>query len=155
MFGPCFESHSVELNPFADLTLPPPPLPQDMPLVGFGIWKVPAANAAEACYNAIKLGYRHIDGAHDYQNSKEAGAGVRKALEDGLCKREELFITSKLWNNYHAKPHVLEMAKFENENWGVGYLDLVSWNCEQVESLIASHAGAQHTQYIGSWVRRL
>lgn len=97
-----------------------------MPLVGFGIWKVPKENAAEACYNAIKLGYRHIDGAHDYQNSKEAGSGVRKALADGLCKREELFITSKLWNNYHAKPHVLEMAKYENENWGVGYLDLVS-----------------------------
>lgn len=97
-----------------------------MPLVGFGIWKVPKENAAESCYNAIKLGYRHIDGAHDYQNSKEAGQGVRKALEDGLCKREELFITSKLWNNYHAKPHVLEMAKFENDNWGVGYLDLVS-----------------------------
>lgn len=97
-----------------------------MPLVGFGIWKVPKENAADACYNAIKLGYRHIDGAHDYQNSKEAGAGVQKAIEDGLVKREELFITSKLWNNYHAKPHVLEMAKFENENWGVDYLDLVS-----------------------------
>lgn len=97
-----------------------------MPLVGFGIWKVPKDNAAESVYNAIKLGYRHIDGAHDYANSKEAGAGVRRALADGLCAREELFITSKLWNNYHAREHVLEMAAFENDNWGVGYLDLVS-----------------------------
>ncbi|KAF3767712.1 Aldo/keto reductase [Cryphonectria parasitica EP155] len=96
----------------------------EMPLVGYGIWKVPKENAADSVYNAIKLGYRHIDGAHDYQNSAEAGEGVRKALDEGVCKREELFITSKLWNNYHAKPHVLEMAAFENKNWGVDYLDL-------------------------------
>lgn len=94
--------------------------------MGYGIWKVPQENAAASVYNAIKLGYRHIDGAHDYQNSAEAGEGVRKAVEEGICKREELFIVSKLWNNYHAKPHVLEMADFENKNWGVGYLDLVS-----------------------------
>lgn len=99
-----------------------------MPLVGFGIWKVPAENAADSVYNAIKIGYRHIDGAHDYQNSAQAGEGVRKAIKDGLVKREELFITSKLWNNYHAKPHVLEMAEYENKNWGVDYLDLVSSN---------------------------
>lgn len=59
---------------------------------------------------------RHIDGAHDYANSAEAGEGVRRALKDNLVKREDLFITSKLWNNYHAKPHVLEMAEFENNN---------------------------------------
>ncbi|KAJ4389761.1 metalloendopeptidase [Gnomoniopsis smithogilvyi] len=96
----------------------------NMPIVGYGIWKVPAQNAADSVYNAIKLGYRHIDGAHDYQNSAEAGEGVRRALKEGIVKREELFIVSKLWNNYHAKPHVLEMAEFENKNWGVDYLDL-------------------------------
>lgn len=63
---------------------------QNMPLVGYGIWKVPKENAADSVYNAIKLGYRHIDGAHDYQNSAEAGQGVRKALEEGIVKREEL-----------------------------------------------------------------
>lgn len=95
-----------------------------MPVVGFGIWKVPRETTADAVYNAIKLGYRHIDGAHDYTNSAEAGVGVRKAIADGLVKREELFITSKLWNNYHAREHAIEMAHVENENWGVGYLDL-------------------------------
>ncbi|KUI54918.1 NAD(P)H-dependent pentose reductase [Cytospora mali] len=96
----------------------------EMPLVGFGIWKVPKEHAAESVYNAIKLGYRHIDGAHDYMNSAEAGEGVRRAIAEGICKREELFIVSKLWNNYHAREHVHEMARFENDNWGVGYLDL-------------------------------
>ncbi|KAI7788408.1 hypothetical protein LA080_010741 [Diaporthe eres] len=96
----------------------------NMPLVGYGTWKVPKDNAADSVYNAIKLGYRHIDGAHDYQNSAEAGQGVRKALDEGIVKREELFIVSKLWNNHHAREHLHEMANFENKNWGVGYLDL-------------------------------
>ncbi|KAI5868365.1 Aldo/keto reductase [Durotheca rogersii] len=96
----------------------------DMPIVGFGIWKVPNEAAADQVYNAIRLGYRHIDGAWDYTNSAEAGKGVRRAIEEGIVKREEMFITSKLWNNYHAREHALEMARLENEAWGLGYLDL-------------------------------
>ena len=95
-----------------------------MPLVGFGLWKVPRETCADIVYNAIKLGYRHFDGAWDYTNSAEAGQGVRRAIDEGLIKREDLFITSKLWNNYHKREHALEMAKLENEAWGLGYLDL-------------------------------
>lgn len=95
----------------------------DMPLVGFGIWKVPPASAGDAVYNAIKTGYRLIDGAYDYTNSREAGEGVKAAIADGLVKREDMFITSKLWNNYHRAEHVLEQAKIENDVWGLGYLD--------------------------------
>ncbi|KAI1345396.1 NAD(P)H-dependent D-xylose reductase [Xylaria sp. FL0043] len=95
-----------------------------MPLIGFGIWKVPRDTCAEQVYNAIKLGYRHIDGAWDYTNSKEAGEGVRRAIDEGIVKREDLFITSKLWNNYHKREHAFEMAKLELEAWGIGYFDL-------------------------------
>ncbi|KAI1431876.1 NAD(P)H-dependent D-xylose reductase [Xylaria sp. CBS 124048] len=95
-----------------------------MPLVGFGIWKVPRETCADQVYNAIKLGYRYIDGAWDYQNSAEAGQGVRRAIEEGIVKREDLFITSKLWNNYHKREHAFEMAKLELEAWGLEYLDL-------------------------------
>jgi len=95
-----------------------------MPIVGFGIWKVPRENASQAVYDAIKLGYRHIDGAYDYTNSREAGEGVQRAIADGLVRREELFITSKLWNNYHKREHAIAMAKDEVAAWGVGYLDL-------------------------------
>ncbi|KAH8162300.1 hypothetical protein CIB48_g5941 [Xylaria polymorpha] len=96
----------------------------DMPLVGFGIWKVPRETCAEQVYNAIKLGYRYIDGAWDYTNSKEAGEGVRRAIEEGIVKREDLFITTKLWNNYHKREHALQMAKLELEAWGLEYIDL-------------------------------
>ncbi|RKU42415.1 NAD(P)H-dependent D-xylose reductase (XR) [Coniochaeta pulveracea] len=95
-----------------------------MPLVGFGLWKVPKETTAETVYNAIKVGYRLFDGAYDYQNEKEAGDGIRKAISDGLVKREEIFVTTKLWNNYHRKEHALAMAKKQNEAWGLGYIDL-------------------------------
>ncbi|KAK9233841.1 NADP-dependent oxidoreductase domain-containing protein [Lipomyces kononenkoae] len=95
-----------------------------MPQVGFGLWKVPRETTAETVYNAIQLGYRLFDGAYDYQNEKEAGEGIRKAISDGLVTREEIFITTKLWNNYHRKEHAIKMAKTQNDTWGLGYIDL-------------------------------
>ncbi|VUC37912.1 unnamed protein product [Clonostachys rosea] len=97
---------------------------REMPLVGFGLWKVPAETAAETVYNAIKAGYRLFDGAYDYQNEKEAGEGIKRAISEGLVKREDIFVTTKLWNNYHRREHALEMAKLQNEAWGLGYIDL-------------------------------
>ncbi|CAK7235922.1 NAD(P)H-dependent D-xylose reductase (XR) [Sporothrix bragantina] len=97
---------------------------REMPLVGFGLWKVPKETAAETVYNAIKTGYRLFDGAYDYQNEKEAGEGVRRAIAEGLVKREDIFITTKLWNNYHQREHALQMGRHQNETWGLGYIDL-------------------------------
>ncbi|GLB35875.1 putative aldo keto reductase [Lyophyllum shimeji] len=68
---------------------------QKMPLVGFGLWKVTKSTCADTVYEAIKAGYRLLDGAGDYGNEKEAGEGVRRAIQEGIVKREELFITSK------------------------------------------------------------
>ncbi|KAF2678879.1 putative aldo-keto reductase [Lentithecium fluviatile CBS 122367] len=95
-----------------------------MPLVGFGLWKVPKETAADTVYNAIKAGYRLFDGAYDYQNEKEAGDGIRRAIDEGLVKRGDIFVTTKLWNNYHSKEHALPMMKKQNEAWGLGYIDL-------------------------------
>ncbi|KIW97855.1 uncharacterized protein Z519_01439 [Cladophialophora bantiana CBS 173.52] len=96
----------------------------EMPLVGFGLWKVPAEKAADIVYHAIKVGYRLFDGAYDYQNEKEAGEGIRRAISEGLVRREDIFVTTKLWNNYHQREHALAMAKAQNEAWGLGYIDL-------------------------------
>jgi len=97
---------------------------QKMPIVGFGLWKVTKSSCADTVYNAIKSGYRLFDGAGDYGNEKEAGEGVRRAIKDGLVKREELFITSKLWNTFHAKEHVEKLAKYQLGLWGIDYFDL-------------------------------
>jgi len=96
----------------------------DMPLVGFGLWKVDNATAAETVYNAIKTGYRLFDGACDYGNEVEAGQGVAKAIKDGLVKREELFIVSKLWNSFHDADQVAKICKKQLADWGLDYFDL-------------------------------
>lgn len=96
----------------------------ELPQVGFGLWKVLKDRTAEVVYNAIKCGYRNFDGAYDYQNEKEAGEGIRKAIADGLVTRNDIFVTTKLWNNYHSREHVLKAAKWQNETWGLDYIDL-------------------------------
>jgi len=95
-----------------------------MPIVGFGLWKVTKSSCADTVYSAIKTGYRLFDCAGDYGNEKEAGEGVRRAIKDGLVKREDLFITSKLWNTFHAKEHVSKLAKYQLGLWGIDYFDL-------------------------------
>ncbi len=96
-----------------------------MPQIGFGAWKVPTDSAPTTIYNAIKEGYRLIDGAQDYANEQEVGEGVRRAIKDGLVKREELFITTKIWNTFHEPKHAIESAKRSLKDWGLEYFDLV------------------------------
>ena len=60
-----------------------------MPVVGLGLWKIDPANVAQAVYDAIKAGYRHLDSAADYGNEAEVGEGIKRAIDDGLCTREE------------------------------------------------------------------
>ncbi|KUL86258.1 hypothetical protein ZTR_08370 [Talaromyces verruculosus] len=96
----------------------------DMPLVGFGLWKVNNETCADQVYAAIKAGYRLFDGACDYGNEKEVGQGIARALKDGLVKREELFIVSKLWNTFHDGDKVEPIARKQLEDLGLEYFDL-------------------------------
>ncbi|KAK3329319.1 NADP-dependent oxidoreductase domain-containing protein [Apodospora peruviana] len=96
----------------------------DMPQVGFGLWKVDNAVASDVVYNAIKAGYRLFDGACDYGNEVECGQGVARAIKDGLVKREELFIVSKLWNTFHDGDRVEPIVRKQLADWGLEYFDL-------------------------------
>mmetsp|Transcript_45339 Transcript_45339/g.144532 ORF Transcript_45339/g.144532 Transcript_45339/m.144532 type:complete len:328 (+) Transcript_45339:3-986(+) len=95
-----------------------------MPLVGLGLWKAGTGEVEQAVYQAIRAGYRHLDGACDYGNEKEVGAGIKRALDEGICTREELWITSKLWNTYHRKEHVPLALQRTLDDLGLEYLDL-------------------------------
>lgn len=95
-----------------------------MPTIGLGLWKIDNSQTAEMVFTAIKAGYRHLDAACDYGNEREAGEGIRKALDAGLCTREELWVTSKLWNTYHKKEHVRPAIERSLSDLGVDYLDL-------------------------------
>jgi len=95
-----------------------------IPQIGFGLWKLPEGQCAELVYQAIKMGYRHLDSASDYGNEIEVGKGIRRAIDDGLCHREELWITSKLWNTYHSAEHVPAAIKKTLDDLQLDYLDL-------------------------------
>ncbi|HLW66549.1 MAG TPA: aldo/keto reductase [Gemmataceae bacterium] len=95
-----------------------------MPVVGHGLWKVAKPTAAELVHQAIRAGYRHFDCACDYGNESEVGQGIRAALTIDVCARKDLWITSKLWNTYHAREHVRQAAERSLRELQVDYLDL-------------------------------
>ncbi|MEM7665054.1 MAG: aldo/keto reductase [Pseudomonadota bacterium] len=82
---------------------------ETMPQVGFGLWKIPQDETATTVVEAVRAGYRHLDSAADYANESQTGEGIAQAIADGLVTRDELWVTSKLWNTFHAPDHV-EMA---------------------------------------------
>jgi len=70
-----------------------------IPLLGFGTWNLKGDNVAEAVSWAIQTGYRHIDCADAYRNEELVGQGIADGLLKTGLRREDLWITSKLWND--------------------------------------------------------
>ncbi|KOY79914.1 aldo/keto reductase [Lysinibacillus macroides] len=102
----------------------------EMPLVGYGVFRVPEGDdLAEAVKTAITKGYRSIDTAQVYRNEESVGRGIRAAIEEGLVTREELFITSKVWNDALSYEETLAAYESSLEKIGLDYLDLylVHW----------------------------
>ena len=95
-----------------------------LPALGLGTWKSEPGEVYEAVLEAIKVGYRHIDCAYIYGNEKEIGDALKKAFEDGLCSRKDIFITSKLWNNAHLPEDVEPALRQTLEDLQLEYLDL-------------------------------
>ncbi|MCB1231868.1 MAG: aldo/keto reductase [Verrucomicrobiae bacterium] len=94
------------------------------PSVGLGMWKVDKPAVPGLIKDAVEVGYRHFDSAADYGNEKETGEGLKAVLDAGLCQREDLWITSKLWNTYHERDHVRHACERSLADLGLDYLDL-------------------------------
>ncbi len=92
-----------------------------IPQLGFGIWQVPNDIAAEAVENALRVGYRLIDGAYLYMNEEGLGEGLRAS---GV-PREDVFVTTKVWNNEHGRDKARASVERSLKTIGVDQLDLV------------------------------
>ncbi|OJJ44604.1 hypothetical protein ASPZODRAFT_153520 [Penicilliopsis zonata CBS 506.65] len=92
----------------------------EIPAVGLGTWLSKPHEVENAVEVALRAGYRHIDAAACYQNENEVGNGWKKS---GV-PREEIFITSKLWNTHHHPDHVQEAVDKTLQDLQTDYLDL-------------------------------
>ena len=93
----------------------------EMPTLGLGTWTLTGQVCEEAVYAALKSGYRLIDTAKYYGNESEVGKAVTRAISDGICKREEIFITTKLvpWSSNPDRDIEDSLQKL-----GLSYIDL-------------------------------
>ena len=98
---------------------------RSIPQLGYGVFKVDPDIAADVTAQALTAGYRHIDTARAYDNEE----GVGRAVAESGIAREDLFITTKLWNDAHAYDDAIAACEASLERLGLDYLDLylVHW----------------------------
>jgi diketogulonate reductase-like aldo/keto reductase len=100
----------------------------EMPWLGLGVWQLSSKETIESVGHALKFGYRHIDTATLYGNESEVGLAVRKS---GIS-RDEIFVTTKLWNNDHGRDRAPRafMESYKELDLGPIDLYLIHWPVE-------------------------
>lgn len=93
-----------------------------VPLLGLGTFMISPEDTERSVYEGIKAGYRLVDTANAYMNEEAVGKGLRRALEEGLVKREDIFLSTKLWPTLYEKDDAVEKTL---KRLGVTYVDLL------------------------------
>src|SRR5271165_4531408 len=98
--------------------------PGHMPVLGFGTLIPDAAATISATSDALEAGFRHFDSAERYRNEREVGEALRAGLAAGGIAREDIFVTTKLWNSNHRPERVEPAFEASLDRLGLKYLDL-------------------------------
>jgi len=109
-----------------------------MPALGLGTWNSAPGEVGAAVGEALRLGYRHLDCAAIYGNEAEIGTALEGAFRAGVLRREELFVTSKLWNDRHAPDDVLPALRRTLADLRLDSLDLylIHWPVAQRKGVL-------------------
>ncbi|MCT4613306.1 MAG: aldo/keto reductase [Marinifilaceae bacterium] len=101
----------------------------DQHKIVIGTWRFKQRDTFTNVYDAIKSGFRHIDCATAYRNEREVGRAIHTCIKEGIVNREDLWITSKLWNDSHGEDNVILNLKQSLSHLGLTYLDsyLINW----------------------------
>lgn len=118
-----------------------------MPQLGFGVWQVEDDQATTAVAKALEVGYRSIDTAMIYQNEK----GVGKALKESGVPREELFITTKVWNSDQGYENTLRAFDESLERLGLDYVDLylIHWPTPEFDEYVDTYKALEKLYHDG------
>ena len=118
-----------------------------IPQLGFGVWQVPNDEATAAVSKALETGYRLIDTAMIYKNEE----GVGKAIKQSSIPREELFITTKVWNSDHGYENTLRAFDASLERLGLDYLDLylIHWPTPKYDQYVDTYKAMEAIYHEG------
>lgn len=124
----------------------------EMPQLGLGTYKLRGEECVRVVREAIELGYRHIDTASVYENEEEVGQAIADAIAAGDVSREELFVTTKVWNDCHGAEKASASFQDSLGRLGLEYIDLflVHWPCPQQNHYIETFEAIAKIQGLGS-----
>lgn len=123
-----------------------------IPAIGLGTWQSGGGFCVEAVKTAISVGYRHIDCAHLYGNEAEVGEALSQVFNEGLLKREDIFLTSKLYCTMNSINKIENSVRVSLKNLGVSYLDLYLMHWPESSAFgdatdPPANSGSEHRQF--------